>query len=211
MIERAALILLLAGCVLFAAVVATEIEPARDPPEGAPAAAAAPPNAPPAPARVRREPGGRYEPLLETILARPLFDSTRRPPPRGGDDEGTDSALVDTRLTGIVTEPGHRIAIFAPVGAKALTVTEGDTVDGWRVESITPREVSLSGPDGIKTLQPKFDPNLVPASGPPSIANLPAGPGNRAFPPGPAVARPGVPPTIFNRAPPRPGRLRGQR
>ncbi len=35
-------------------------------------------------------------------------------------------------------------------------------MSGWRVERINPREVSLSGPSGTKTLQPKFDPNLTP-------------------------------------------------
>jgi hypothetical protein len=205
MIDRLALPLLLAGCVLFAAIVVAESEPSPSPEE----IVAAPPPAPDAPpAPLRREPGGRYDELMATTLARPLFSSTRRPPPRGGADAAADSGLADTRLAGIVTEPGHRIAIFAPAGARALTVTEGETVSGWRVESITPREVSLSGPGGIKTLQPKFDPNLVPASGPPPVVNLPAGSGGAPFP---GAARPGMPPMIFNRAPPRPGQARGRR
>ncbi len=47
-----------------------------------------------------------------------------------------------------------------------MVVTEGETVSGWRVDSITPREVSLSGPGGTKTLQPKIDPNLTPSATP---------------------------------------------
>jgi hypothetical protein len=64
------------------------------------------------------------------------------------------------RLTGIVTEPDH-VAIFAMNGAKPLRVSEGEAASGWRIESIAPQEVSLSGPGGTKTLEPKPDPNLV--------------------------------------------------
>lgn len=207
MIDRLLLPLLLAGCALLAVIVVAEIEPAPAP---SPLAASAPrvSDAPTPP--IRREPRGRYEALLETSLARPLFSATRRPAARGGTDDSADSGLADTRLTGIVTEPGRRIAIFAPEGAKAVTVSEGETVGGWRIESITPREVSLTGPDGTKTLQPKFDPNLVPASGPPSVVNRPAVPGASPFPVGVRPVRPGMPP-IFNRAPPRPGQQRGRR
>ena len=85
------------------------------------------------------------------------------------------------RLTGIVTEPEHHVAIFAVNGAKPLRLTEGEAVSGWRIESITPREVSLSGPGGTKTLEPKLDPNLVqqPPPQPPAAnpaARLPAQP-----------------------------------
>lgn len=205
MIDRLMLPLLLAGCALFAGIVVAEVEPAPAPSKIAIAV-------PPAPATISapiaRDDDSRYAALLATTLARPLFSTTRRPPQRGGADNAADSGLADTRLAGIVTEPGRRIAIFAPAGAKALTVSEGETVGGWRIENITPLEVSLSGPDGTKTLQPKFDPNLVPASGPPSVVNRPAVPAAAQFP---ATVRPGVLPPIFNRAPPRPGQLRGRR
>jgi general secretion pathway protein N len=201
MIDRLVLLLLLASCALAAAIVAAEIT-GRDGPDPPVTAALPAPEAAPPPAHP--EPRGRYDELLATILARPLFSSTRRPPPRGGNDTTADSGLSDTRLTGIVIEPGHRIAIFAPIGAKALVVGEGESVSGWRVEHIDPREVSLSGPSGTKTLQPKFDPNLTPPP-PPT-----AGPGNPARVPVPAASRPGFPPMLLNRAPPRPGQLRGR-
>lgn len=205
MIDRLALPLLLAGCLLFAAIIVVEVKPAPIPWK---IATAAPPAPSIAPVSLRRGQGSRYDTLSATALARPLFSSTRRPAPRGNADGAADSGLDDTRLTGIVTEPGRRIAIFAPAGAKLMRVTEGETVGGWRIENITPLEVSLSGPDGTRTLQPKFDPNLVPASGPPSVVDRPAVPG---VPPFPATVRPGVLPPVFNRAPPRPGQLRGRR
>jgi len=200
MIDRLVLVLLLAGCALAAAIITAEM--ARTPNRDDPVSIAS--SSEPVPPSTRPEPPGRYNELLATILARPLFSSTRRPPPRGGDNAMGDSGLADTRLTGIVVVPGHRIAIFAPLGAKALVVSEGETVSGWRVERINPREVSLSGPSGTKTLQPKFDPNLTP---PPSPT---VGAGNPAPAPVPAAARPGFPPMLSNRAPPRPGQLRGR-
>ncbi len=201
MIDRLVLVLLLAGCALAAAIITAEM--ARAPDRDDPVSMASPPPEA-APPTTRPEPPGRYNELSAAILARPLFNNTRRPPPRGGDNATADSGLADTRLTGIVVGPSHRIAIFAPLGAKALVVSEGETVSGWRVEHINPREVSLSGPNGTKTLQPKFDPNLAP---PPSPT---VGAANPAPAPVPAAARPGFPPMLLNRPPPRPGQLRGR-
>jgi hypothetical protein len=95
-----------------------------------------------------------------------------------------------------------------------MTVKEGDTVSGWRVDSITPLEVSLSGPGGTKTLQPKIDPNLVPPPSPPrpSMAAAPprpVPPVNSPFARPPM--RPGLPPVPYNGPPRRPGQLRERR
>ena len=201
MIDRLVLVLLLASCAIAAVIISAEIAGTASPDLPA---TVAPPSPEASPRPVRAEPIGRYDELLATILARPLFSSTRRPPARGEDDAKTDSGLTDTRLTGIVIVPGHRIAIFAPIGAKTMVVSEGESVSGWRVERINPREVSLSGPSGTKTLQPKFDPNLTP---PPSPT---VGTRNPTPAPVAAVTRPGLPPMLLNRAPPRPGQLRGR-
>jgi hypothetical protein len=198
MIERLALLLLLAGCALFAGIIASEITAAAVP--DLPASAAPAPSET-SPHRMRPEIRGRYGELLAVILARPLFSSTRRPAPQS-DDTVADSGLSDTRLAGIVIAPGHRIAIFASNGEKPLAVSEGQTVSGWRVEHITAREVSLSGPSGTKTMQPKSDPNLAPPPTPEERVNPPSAV--------PAAARPGVPPMLLNRAPQRPGQLRGR-
>jgi general secretion pathway protein N len=201
MIERLVLVLLLASCALVAVIITAEIAGTAGPNMAGTAAPAPPEALPPA---AHPAPLGRYDELLATILARPLFSSTRRPPPSGTNDATADSGLADTRLTGIVILPGHRIAIFAPTGAKPLVVSEGETVSGWRVEHINPREVSLSGPSSTKTLQPKFDPNLAP---PPSPNVAPA---IRPTAPLPVAAPPGLPPMLMNRAPPRPGQLRAR-
>ena len=215
MIDRLALVFLLAGCAVFAVIIASEIRSAPGPQKAAVELSPLVRDRP-LPA-ARPEPAGRYDEMVTAILARPLFNSTRRPPPRDGADATTDTGLSGLRLTGIVTTPGHRIAIFAPPGDKLMTVTEGDTVSGWRVETITPRDVSLTGPAGTKTLEPKIDPNLVPP--PPPTPPPPSANANRVTPANQAAVRvPGVPagrprflPGLPNRAPLRPGQLRGQR
>ncbi|MFZ3236962.1 MAG: hypothetical protein WA184_16535 [Stellaceae bacterium] len=208
MIERVALIALGAGCVLFGGIVVAEMTAPAGP--ATEAAIAVPPRAQtPLPA-ARPEIGAQYGAMIATILARPLFSTTRRPPPLN-DGPAEDTSFSDTRLAGIVTEPGRRFAIFAPAGAKPMTVKEGDTVSGWRVDSITPLEVSLSGPGGTKTLQPKIDPNLAPPAPPTTTEAAP----RTARPVNPVLARPplrpGLPPVPYNGPPLRPGQLRGRR
>ena len=198
MIDRFVTYLLIAGCLIFGALVLLELRPAA-PDTATPNEVSRHPDTPSA---AHREPSTRLDELLAVALARPLFSNTRRPPQATATDN-TNSDLADMRLTGIVTEPDHHLAIFAVNGAKPLRVTEGEAVSGWRIESITPHEVSLSGPGGTKTLEPKLDPNLVqqappappanPAARqpaqpqPPQLINVPQRP---AIPPRPPVRPP---------------------
>jgi len=156
MIDRFVTYLLIAGCLVFGAVVLLELQPAASDT----AASNEVSRQPDTTSTAHRQPSTRLDELLAVALARPLFSSTRRPPQTAATDN-TSSDLADMRLTGIVTEPDHHVAIFAVNGAKPLKVSEGEAVSGWRIESITPHEVSLSGPGGTKTLEPKLDPNLV--------------------------------------------------
>ena len=203
MISRLATYLLLTGCLVFGAIVFIELQPAATD-ETALSELPRRPNTAPA---IHRQQSARLEELLATVLGRPLFSSSRRPPEIAANDSSGTSDLADTRLTGIVTEPGRSIAIFAVNGAKPLRLTEGEAVSGWRIESITPREVALSGPGGAKTLEPKVDPNLAaPPSGTPPAAAAAVRP---PIPPSPAAAppaRPGVPPGR-GRPAPRPARI----
>ena len=206
MISRLAIYLLLAGCLVFGGIVFIELQSdATD--EPAPSEVSRRPNMPSA---VHRPQGARLEELLATVLGRPLFSSSRRPPQTAANDSGGTSDLADTRLTGIVTEPGRSIAIFAVNGAKPLKLTEGEAVSGWRIESITPREVALSGPGGAKTLAPKTDPSLAgqpPTPAPAAVAGVrpPVPPSAGAAPP----ARPRIPPAR-SRPPPQPARANQQ-
>jgi len=214
MIDRLALLLLAGGCLLFGVILLLELAPANDEDAAVAQAAARSDAASP----TTRPQNWRPEELIATVLARPLFSSTRRPPQDASSGPSGDSDLADARLTGIVTMPSRRVAIFAMSGDKPLKVAEGDDVSGWRVESITPREVSLTGPSGTKTLQPKLDPNLaaptvqpagqparppaVPVAGRPRVP-VPGGTPGAAQPP------PNFPPNTPR--PPPPARVRQQR
>jgi hypothetical protein len=169
MISRFAVYLLLAGCMGFGAIILAEFASgwrreaaAIDVAARAPKAAAAP-----------RQSGFPIDQLVATALARPLFSATRRPQQQLTSNSATDPALAGTRLTGIVTAPGQRHAVFAVTGAKPLALTEGETVSGWYIESIAPRQVSLSGLGGTKTLRPEAGeasaPQGLPATGPPEL------------------------------------------
>jgi hypothetical protein len=209
MIDRLLLLVLAAGCLIFGAIVFLELAPAGE--EDVVISQTAPRSDVASP--VNRPPQmQRPEELVTVALARPLFSSTRRPPQDAPSGAATDNDLADVRLTGIVTTPAHHLAIFARNGDKPLRVAEGEAVSGWRVESITPREVSVSGPSGTKTLQPKLDPNLAaPAPAGAAGGRVPTPPAAGApRVPAPAAARPppGVP--VNNPGLPRPARVRQQ-
>src|SRR5437016_1240659 len=107
MISRLSVYLLLAGCVVFGTILFIELLPAAT---DEPAQSELPgrSNMPPS---VRRQQSVQLEELLATVLDRPLFSTSRRPPQTAANDGGGASDLADTRLTGIVTEPGRSIAI----------------------------------------------------------------------------------------------------
>ena len=211
MTDRLATYLLIVGCLIFGAVLLLELKPTATTDTAAPNETAKRPDAA---STERRASGTRLDELLAVALARPLFSSTRRPPQAAAPDSATNSDLADMRLTGIVTEPDHHVAIFAVNGAKPLRVTEGEAVSGWRIETITPHEVSLSGPGGSKTLEPRLDPSLVQQPPPQPPAANPVAPGARVPARPPPVAaqppRPGVPPRLPVQQPPRPPRGRVQ-
>jgi hypothetical protein len=130
------------------------------------------------------EPGIKQ--LVATTLARPLFSATRRPPES---EQGAhpDTPLNDLRLTGILVTPDQQVAIFAKAGEKPLVRSEGEMISDWHIDNIAAQSVSLSGPSGTTTLEPRPDPNLVrvqpsaakPAMPPPPVpaaANQPSVP-----------------------------------
>jgi len=187
----------LVGSALFGALLFEELSDAADPPAVLPAEARTGASLP-APAAQRP----RAEELVRASLAHPLFSATRRPPDQPTAGRGSDPGLPNVRLTGIVIEPDRRLAIFAVPGGKPLTRAEGETINEWRLESIGPNQVSLSGPTGITTLAPKTDPNLArpkqiaqPAPKPtPPLAETPRTRGQQ--PGSPVVASPPIRPNF---------------
>lgn len=190
MMDRFVLVLL-AGSAVFGALLLTELIPAAE----QPVIVASPPRAEaPAPPAAQRP---AVEQLVQTALAQPLFNPTRRPPDTGGGPRAAEPELLNVRLTGIVLEPERRLAIFAVPGSKPQSRSEGETINDWRVESIGPSQVSLSGAAGTMVLEPKFDPTLVRtqpvAAAPPPNPLFPVPPGTKPPPATPATQQPVLP------------------
>jgi hypothetical protein len=119
-------------------------------------------------------------------LGRPLFSATRRPEPAQTTQQASSSEEASDqlpRLAGIVMLKDVKQAIFQPQGDhKPILVGEGGLVSGWTVEKIEAAEVTLIGPGGTTTLQPKFDENAAPA--PQQIPVMPVGRGQFGVNPG---------------------------
>jgi hypothetical protein len=116
-----------------------------------------------------RLPPAEIEPAAPEIrkLADPLFSPTRRHRETASSANDADSALRDVRLSGVVIGPDLRIAIFAVTGINSRVLSEGEALKGWRLESISPEGVVLSGPAGNIVLKPQPDANLVTFRQPP--------------------------------------------
>ena len=140
---------------------------------------------------------------VNTILARPLFSVTRKPDATASNAGPaiTDDHQDLPRLSGILTVGNTRHALFQPSGdVPTLTVGEGELVAGWNVVKIGLDSVTLKGPNGETTLEPKFDENLTPAAPPAPVYTKPATP---------ATARPGTPQTSGQPQPAVPANIRG--
>ena len=98
-------------------------------------------------------------PPAEAEPAAPEIRKLAQETPSSAND--ADSSLRDVRLTGVVIGPDLRIAIFAVTGTNSRVLSEGETLKGWRLESISPKAVMLSGPAGDIVLEPQPDANLV--------------------------------------------------
>ena len=79
-------------------------------------------------------------------------------------EERPDRELSNVRLTGVLIQPDRQLAIFAVKGVKGAEtriLSVGQALNGWKLDSISPEGVSLSGPGGTRTLQPEGDTTLV--------------------------------------------------
>src|SRR5215813_13129296 len=116
-----------------------------------------------------------FEARLPPAEVEPAAPEIRKPAnetPSSAND--ADSLLRDVRLTGVVIGPDLRMAIFAVTGTNSRVLSEGETLKGWRLESISPKVVMLSGPAGNIVLKPQPDANLV--RPPPPVAVQPGQP-----------------------------------
>src|SRR5215471_8548404 len=105
-------------------------------------------------------------PSAEVEPAAPEIRKLAKETPSSAND--ADSPLRDVRLTGVVIGSDLRMAIFAVTGTSSRVLSEGETLNGWRLESISPKVVMLSGRAGKIVLKPQPDANLV--RSPPPVA-----------------------------------------
>jgi hypothetical protein len=90
---------------------------------------------------------------MNEVLARPVFNSGRRP---------IGSAAKDvaglTRLTGIVITKSTKIAIFAAFpGGHPFIAEEGSRINAYEVKNISDSGVTVVGPAGVLVMTPHFD------------------------------------------------------
>ena len=111
-------------------------------------------------------PPAEIEPAAPKIRkpADPLLSPTPRRPETASSANDADLPLRGVRLTGVVVGPDLRIAIFAVTGTNSRVLSEGEALKGWRLDSISPEGVVLSGSAGNIVLKPQPDPNSVPPS-----------------------------------------------
>jgi hypothetical protein len=106
---------------------------------------------------------------MAALLARPLFEPTRRPPAVAAADSAPQAAIMP-RVTGVLVGPADRNAIFLVPGVAApLVAREGGRVGDYTVQSIAAGQVTLQGPGGPLMLRPTFDKNSPrPVASPPA-------------------------------------------
>jgi type II secretory pathway component PulC len=95
----------------------------------------------------------RQSQSLEDFAAladRPPFSASRRAARLPSD--GTAALVLGRyRLSGIVVAPTSRSVILSGTDNRSIVVAEGETVDGWTVEEITPEKVVFTS-DGRRQI-----------------------------------------------------------
>jgi hypothetical protein len=80
----------------------------------------------------------------EAIIARPLFQETRKPaPPKPAaaspvQQEAAPPAPLLATLVGVIVSPDVKSAIMRLASGKSVAVTEGETLEGWQLKRVTP-------------------------------------------------------------------------
>ena len=139
--------------------------------------ATAPLPAPAAPASTPAAGADEAGRRVAEVLARPLFDPSRRPAAQAAAGPAAATAPLP-RMTGVIVTPAGRRAIFVNGAGKPTVVTEGERIGVYAVQSIEAGRVTLAGPGGQRVVAPAFDPKpaprtAVPAPGLPVYPGLP--------------------------------------
>jgi hypothetical protein len=110
-----------------------------------------------------RQPAELRQDWLQTVLARPLFEPTRRPVSTGT-QPGPAAVPALPRLAGVLVSQAGREVIFADSDGKPTILREGASISGFKVLSISAGQVTVQGPNGQLVLRPSFDENRQPST-----------------------------------------------
>ncbi len=134
--------LLLGACLALATFVYAQLQMAAPGPPPAPAGGETPPLAA-LPAQLSYA----MAPLedFSTILERPLFSPTRRPPAAGTVAAVASEPELQLTLVGVIISSEEQIAIFRLQDAsRFLRLNVGDSFQGWILDAIEPSRVTFS-------------------------------------------------------------------
>ncbi len=99
-------------------------------------------------------------------LARPLFSVSRRPPAGSATPSGAASGEPLPRLSGVIITASQKQAIFQD-SDRSLVRTVGSDIGKYRIVNVELSQVTLTGPNGAKTIKPAYD-DASPVATPPS-------------------------------------------
>lgn len=89
---------------------------------------------------------------LMAMLERPLFSSTRRPPPRGASEaQASGDSLGAARLLGVF-EGGQASGVILHVAGKNRRLRLNESVDGWVLQGVQKRAATFVSGDQTRTL-----------------------------------------------------------
>ncbi|WP_426419420.1 hypothetical protein [Bradyrhizobium genosp. A] len=148
------------------------------------------------PAPATSKPAPRGNPLWSVPLSaltgtqeRPIFSATRRPPPRAVAAAPAEEAQTPPppkpvgappplMLVGAVVGEGDAIAVLVNrTDQKIIRLRQGESLDGWSLASVQPREVTLKQGDRSEVLAlQRLDGSSGPATGPAESGGKPTMP-----------------------------------
>ena len=150
------------------------------------------------PAPATSKPAPRGNPLWSVPLSaltgtqeRPIFSATRRPPPRAVAAAPADEAQTPQlpkpveappplMLVGAVVGEGDAIAILVNRSdQKVVRLRQGESLGGWSLASVQPREVTFKQGDRIEVLALQRPDGSPAPAGPPATAGAPADSGGK--------------------------------
>jgi hypothetical protein len=139
---------------------------------------------------------GYTPPPLESyseITERPIFSPERKAPDGGQDAlaaQGVGVSSTNLRLEGVALSPGERVAVIRRSDTQQLfRVSQGESLDAWRLETIRPDRVVLRSQGEVQVLMLPVE-RLEAQPAPAAPAPTAAAPGTRVALPKPAAEAP---------------------